>query len=46
MLKDAKKLLKKTIKFALTICALLGGIVVISALPIDKIKEKFQKKEK
>lgn len=43
MFKKAKKILKKVIKFALSICTILGGIILVSVLPFDKIKQKFQK---
>lgn len=40
-----KKILKKTIKFAVTACTILAGAILISALPFDEIKEKLQRKK-
>lgn len=43
MFEKAKKILKKTIKFVLAVCTFLGGIVLVSSLPFDKIKEKLER---
>ena len=45
MKKKIKKALKKTVKFAVTVCTMITGAVVLSILPWAKIKEKIKSKK-
>ena len=45
MFEKAKKILKKVVKFALGVCTLLGGVILVCGLPFDEIKEKLGKKK-
>lgn len=42
MVEKIKKVLKKTIKFALIICSILVGIVLLKGIKVDDLKEKFK----
>ena len=44
MKKKIKRLLKVTFKFAVIICTILVGILIVCGLPLEEIKEKLQKK--
>ena len=43
MAENTKKLLKKTIKFAVLICSILAGIVLLKGVDVNELKEKFKK---
>ncbi len=45
MKKKVKKVLKKTMIFAVTVCAMLTGAVFCGILPIRKMKEKLKAKK-
>lgn len=45
MRKRIKKTLKKTMIFAVTVCTMITGAVVLSILPWAKIKEKIKSKK-
>ena len=45
MRKRIKKALKKTMIFAVTVCTMLTGAVVLSILPWVKIREKIKEKK-
>lgn len=46
MSKKIKKLLKAVFKLVGIVCTVLVGILIVCGLPLDKIKEKIQKKFK
>ena len=45
MKKKIRKALKKTMKFAVTICTILTGAILLGILPFEKIKEKLKRKK-
>ena len=39
-----EKILKKTVKFAVVICLILVGVLVVCGLPLDEIKKSLKSK--
>ena len=46
MEKKMKRLLKAAFKFVVIACTILVGILIVSGLPLEELKEKIQNKIK